>query len=249
MIKDNTTNNSLFKNYNINNNNIFVKNVVSMLREYVINKKLLKWKNYIDSNLINLLGDKPEGNIYTKHMTVVPNNLMVPKQKNIANLLLNKNFCNNNAKNEKLNVLEIGFNGGFSALLMLLTNEDINFTAVDINEHSYVVPCFNKIKTNYNNISLILESSETALDKLIEQNLKYDIIHIDGDHNLPGATRDMEKCIKLSKSGTIIIFDDTNLNCLNKLCDKYVELSILKNYDNLFFTECTTYKHRFLEKI
>ena len=38
------------------------------------------WSNYIQKKLINLIGNEPEGNIYSIHKTTKQSSLMTPKQ-------------------------------------------------------------------------------------------------------------------------------------------------------------------------
>jgi predicted O-methyltransferase YrrM/SAM-dependent methyltransferase len=206
---------------------------------YIYEKNVIinKWKQYINTNLLPIIGNEPEGNIYTAHKTNVQESQMIPKQKNFISIM---------ERIKPTRVLEIGFNSGFSTLLMKMSFPETNITCVDINYHKYVVPCFNKITSDYDGISIILESSRTALIKLINANEKYDLIHIDGDHSLKGASLDFEACLKLSKKGTIIIFDDTNIHDLNNLCNKYVASKQVNEY--IFNKmECGKYKHRFFE--
>lgn len=203
-------------------------------------EKIIKdWENYIEKNLIPLVGSHPEGNIYSKHLSTAKLDLMKPKQYNIVNLI---------HEYQPQNVLEIGFNAGFSALLMKMTKPNINLMCVDINEHNYVAPCYNKIKTDFYHFELIMESSLIALPKLIEQGFKYDIIHIDGDHRIEGAKKDFELCLKLSKKGTVIIFDDTDMEHLNDLCEDYVNKKIVRDYNFNNKVGCSNlFQHRFLE--
>ena len=138
------------------------------------------------------------------------------------------------------NILEIGFNTGFSCILFKLLFPQSKFLAIDINHHKYVVPCYNKIKTDFKNINIILETSLEALPKLNE---KYDLIHIDGCHNYNVAKQDILNSLKLSKPGTIIIFDDTDQK---ELCNEFI---LSKNWSEIFtkikYKQC----HRFFKVI
>ena len=202
-----------------------------------INKIKNQWESYIKEKLIPLVGNTPEGNLYSKHLTNFKEPTMVPKQNNIIKFL--KEFKPNN-------VLEIGFNAGFSALLIKLINPEIDLTCIDINEHFYVVPCYKMISSNYKNIKIILESSLIALPKLIKQKKEFDVIHIDGDHRIEGAKKDLDFCLRLCRKGSVIIMDDTNLPHINELCNKYIKNKIVKEYNFKKF-ECSRYQHKFLE--
>jgi len=177
-------------------------------------------KNIINNDLlpiINKLNERLEGNIFmSSHSNY--NNDFFDKQVNVVIAARRKSINN---------VLEIGFNAGFSALLMLLTNKNIKMTCVDIWEHSYSKPCFNKLKEIFGDrIELIPGSSVDILPTLIGNT--YDLIHIDGCHLVDIAEIDIQNSLKLSKSGTILIMDDTDHKSLKDLWYKYV-----KNY-NLF---------------
>lgn len=200
------------------------------------------WKTYIDSELLPIirgLNVTLEGNLYTSHQSFVENDNLNDKRYNIYNLL-------NTIKPNR--VLEIGFNAGFSCLLMKLIQPNIAITCVDINKHKYVMPCYNKLTEDFDNIQLIPESSyDIALPDLIHKNESYDIIHIDGDHRYDSAKKDFNLCLQLSRPGTIIIVDDTNLIHLNKLCDEYVASGFVCEYKLADFKSTQQYKHRLLE--
>ena len=183
---------------------------------------LKKWRAYIKHNLIPLADSPLEGNFYSEHQNADESHLLIPKQRNLVAAI---------AKLQPKKILEIGFNGGFSALLMKMTKPDIKLTCVDINEHPYVIPCYNRISKDYENIELITQNSSLALPKLIQENKRYDAIHIDGDHSYQGAKTDLDLCLQLSNKGTVIIFDDTQMKHLDDLCDLYVRNNLVKEYN------------------
>lgn len=187
-----------------------------------MNKLLEKWEDYIQLKLMPHLSQcKIEGNIYSKPNQTTGSDLLKEKQTNILNL-----FSNNM---DKTQVLEIGFNAGFSALLMLMINPDIKLTCVDINMHKYTEPCFNQIKKDFDNIEIIFESSSTALAKLIPN--KYDIVHIDGDHSESAAKNDIDNTLKIVESESILIIDDTNMPHITRLVDRLINKNIADEID------------------
>ena len=201
------------------------------------------WKSYIETQLIKIIKKinvKLEGNIYSAHHSFDDtSNSLSNKRWNIYNVL---------KENKPKTILEIGFNAGFSCLLMKMVVPDVNITCVDLNEHKYVMPCFNKISSDFDGLNIIPGSSyDVGLPQLIKENKKFDFIHIDGDHRLEGATKDMELCLKLCHDNTIILFNDTNMKYLDNLCSKYVTAGKLKDYHFDMYLNNQKYKHRFLQ--
>ena len=95
---------------------IFLNNI----KDFTINNNLNETKTYIDKNLLPIIhncGELLEGNIFMLHHTINYTDVFLNKSKNISNLVLNKNIKN---------VMEIGFNSGFSTLLMLISNPNIH---------------------------------------------------------------------------------------------------------------------------
>ena len=209
----------------INNMNIFLNNI----KDFTINNNINKTKKYIDANLLSIIndcGEKLEGNIFMLHHTINYTDVYLNKVKNISNLLLNKNIKN---------VMEIGFNSGFSALLMLLTNPNIHITCFDIAEHKYTIPCYEKIKETFGDrINIIIGDSTKTLNDI---NDKYDLIHIDGGHTVEIANCDIINSYRLSKKGTILIMDDYDFERLYHLWNNYIAKYNLKPLNiNLYYT-------------
>lgn len=197
-----------------------MKSFLSNLKDIIININIIKTKIFINNNLlpiINETNEKLEGNIFMQHLTNEYTDIYINKAKNISNLLLNKNIKN---------VMEIGFNAGFSTLLMLISNPNINITCFDLGEHSYTLPCYYKIKETFGDrINIIIGDS---IKTLPDHSNKYDLIHIDGGHTIKVAESDIIYSYKLSNKGTILIMDDYDFEDLHNLWDFYINCFFLK---------------------
>ena len=188
--------------------------------EKQIESSINKTKYYITQNLLPIIIDTEEpleGNLFTWHNTTDYTDAYLDKIKNISHLSMDPKIKN---------IMEIGFNSGFSTLLILMSNPNVKITCYDLGEHTYTLPCFNKLKATFGDrIQLIIGDSR---DTLIKDNSKYDLIHIDGCHWEYIAESDIIQSYRLSKPGTILIMDDYNHDFedgdLHELWDRYVEL-------------------------
>jgi len=193
-------------------------------------EQIIRSAKHIISNellpIIEKLNEPLEGNIFMFHHTTNYTNEFFDKQVNIILATENQNIKN---------ILEIGFNAGFSTLLMLLTNKTTKITCVDICEHSYTKLCFLKLKEIFGDRLELLPGSSVDIVPTI--NDKYDLIHIDGCHLVSIAEKDIQNCLKLCKSKTLLIMDDTNDKELLELWYKYVRLHNLQDIPNGTFVE------------
>ena len=170
-------------------------------------------KIYIDEKLkpiIKQIGEPLEGNIFEEDPNDV--DIFLPKRKNVILSCKNKNKA-----------LEIGFNSGYSAVLILLSNPDIYLTCVDIAWHRYTIPCYKQIKKDFGDrIQLLVGDSRAVVPTIVDE---FDLVHIDGGHSLDIARSDIINTNKLLKKNSVIIMDDVNINDKNHtLANLWLEL-------------------------
>ena len=104
-------------------------------------------------------------------------------------------------------VLEIGVYMAHSMFIMLLANPKLNITCIDI-DSQYSVPAVNVIKKYFKEatINLIIGDSKVILPMIHD---KFDLFHIDGDHNYLVVQNEFKECFsKLKKCNVIGVFDD-----------------------------------------
>ena len=205
--------------YKIDAMTIFLNNI----KDFTINNNINETKTYIDTNLLPIIhncGELLEGNIFMLHHTSNYTDVFLNKSKNISNLVLNKNIKN---------VMEIGFNSGFSTLLMLISNPNIHISCFDLGEHKYTIPCYEKLKETFGDrINITIGDSTKTLQNI---NDNYDLIHIDGGHTTEVADSDIINSYRLSKQGTILIMDDYDFPNLHNIWDSYIVKYNLKKLD------------------
>ena len=121
-------------------------------------------------------------------------------------------FLVNCAKSANVkNIMEIGFNAGHSSELFLKTNPDVKVTSFDICGYNCVRVGKAFIDEMFPNRHTLIKgnSLETVPQHEPEENVKYDIIFIDGGHHYPIAKGDLINCRRLAHKDTIVILDDT----------------------------------------
>ncbi len=106
--------------------------------------------------------------------------------------------------------VEVGVNAGHSLLIMLLANPHVRIDAFDLCEFRYVRPCVEYLNTHFNNRVTLVEgdSATTFCAPGFNPGHKYDLLHIDGSHELPCVYRDMKAAVKCAARGALIVVDD-----------------------------------------
>ena len=201
----------------------------SDFKDSIINSHIETTKQIINNHLLPIIfkcGEPLEGNIFMNHQTTTYTDDFIHKVKNISSLVLNRTISK---------VMEIGFNAGFSTLLMLVSNPNITISCFDLGEHSYTKPCFEKLQELFPDRLTIIYGDSTKTLPLVSSDIKYDMIHIDGGHSTDVAENDIIYSYSLCKQGTILIMDDYNFSNLHQLWDTYIKKLNLKSVDMLIY--------------
>ena len=168
-------------------------------------------------DIVQQSGEQLEGNIFFGHnhkdldLTKLDKTLK-KKRENLALFALSKS-----------SILEIGFNSGFSTLLMLSANPNLKITSVDAGYHSYVQPCANYLKKIFGDrFTLVIGDSREVLPIYLCNNNNFDGYHIDGSHQESIAETDLCNIINTARNGSVICFDDANFPQLRTIITIYL---------------------------
>lgn len=109
-------------------------------------------------------------------------------------------------------VLEIGVNAGHGALVMIGANQDIDYTGVDIGRHAYTAHAASFLR-EVGTAKVIIGDSARVLPVLaVEEMGPFDLIHVDGAHDLPSAIADLLAAQRLVSDRGVVIVDDMHLS-------------------------------------
>ncbi len=196
-----------------------------------------EYKHHLDqiTTIVKNSGARQEGNIFfidgDRSLTELYRGFL-PKRQNLAKLSTQVDA-----------IVEIGFNAGHSALLMLTANPSLLYRGVDIGSHPYVKPCSEYLKSQFGNkFDLTIDSSITVIPNIFDTypELEDKVIGwvIDGSHEINFASEDLKNVVNLSKVVDTIVMDDTDYRPLRELVENYVangQIDILLDvYDQMF---------------
>jgi hypothetical protein len=175
-----------------------------------------------------------EGNIYfpdgthRNEIEVIKNNDVLPvrrhRRANIVSAIKNKN-C----------VLEIGFNAGHSALLMLESNQDIRYIGIDIARHKYTKPCGDYLRSVYGGrFEIFYGSSFVVLPDIAQAGVctNVDVAHVDGGHSAEAALTDLSNVVRMPRAAGLsrhLIVDDTQMPQILSVLADFQEQGILRS--------------------
>jgi predicted O-methyltransferase YrrM len=187
-------------------------------------------------------GEVLEGNCVYHHETLIRAPALKNKQANLFNA----------GAAAKTSLAEIGFNAGHSALLFLLSaHPEVRFTIFDLGEHSYTLPCFEYLQSEFpdRHMDFHKGDSRITLPSFIHHNpdTKFDVIHVDGGHTHEVIVNDLGAALQLSRPGSLLIIDDTNNGMLKEGADKIVAAGWCKEDFPMLPTKI--YEHRILTRL
>jgi len=251
--KINLEDETYFKDYDfINNLNNLNHIAVINLRRYKEKKKeIKKLKKEIKINKLKKEIKKYENKIkeyenrFNKPiLECLAGNLFYTRTDVSNGFILNRGFKSkreniyNLCKTSK-RVLEVGFNAGHSALLILHSNPNVELYCFDICMHPYTKPCFNYLKNIFKDrIKLIEGDSFKTLKTFFDnETINFDLFHHDGCHSIESISHDITIFNNFSILNNIIIIDDTNdkiREYINSFCKENNWKDITKNYNFTF---------------
>lgn len=162
-----------------------------------------------------------DGNLFYVNLQDAINGMPVDslkeKRRNLANLIKSRN-----------KVLEIGFNAGHSALIMLLANKDTKITIIDTCQHAYTEECFSYLNRSFPGRLKLTKGDSTKVMQALNGE-KFDLIHYDGGKEKT-ISEDLKNSIDLVEDDHILLIDDTQNSKLENIVlelekEKMIELS------------------------
>jgi len=142
--------------------------------------------------------------------------------------------------------MEIGFNAGHSAVLMLSANPRLKLTCFDINHHRYTKPCADFVKQVFGDRFTIVYGDSTVTVPKYAHEQQYDAVHIDGGHSLEIATKDWDNTYGLVRDGGLIVFDDTQVPWLDQLVRQKVDSAVVEDVSHIYESTHHLCKHAIL---
>ncbi len=190
------------------------------------------------NKIVKSTGEALEGNLFYNHHDTELDNLLpefLPKRRLFSMMAVMHD-----------SVVEIGFNAGHSALLLLISNPKLQLTCIDICVHKYTPLCFQYLKRIFGSrIELINANSLLAFPLIAKKIKEVDLFIIDGGHGVDVAEADLLNVIQYCRKNSIIVFDDADYPPLRVLLDMYLltgkiisisdQIGFIKNLKQMVF--------------
>ena len=111
------------------------------------------------------------------------------------------------SKRGRLNVLNIGFNRGHSAVAFLSAC-DCDVTSVDIGVHQYIYNASQIVDDLFPGRHRLVVGDSTIIVPTLQFQRPLDLVFIDGGHVRPVPWLDIANCAKLVKNDCLVVVDD-----------------------------------------
>ncbi|WP_175478910.1 class I SAM-dependent methyltransferase [Rubrimonas cliftonensis] len=111
----------------------------------------------------------------------------------------------------RLQGIEIGFNGGHSALMALSLNPELRLTAVDIGHHPYTALAARFLKRLFPERFRFVEGDSREVVPALRLALvgaRFDFAHIDGGHTPEICRADISNALTMTAPGGVVVVDD-----------------------------------------
>ena len=127
--------------------------------------------------------------------------------------------------------LEVGFNAGHSAVVMLDANPCLKLTSIDIGLHRYTSTCAEIISARYpGRFNMLFGCSRDVLtDITVRDQFDFEIVHIDGSHSAKDFLFDFDCVLRYCLPGCTVIVDDAYVSNINEL----ISVALAEKYLNV----------------
>lgn len=193
---------------------------------------LRKYSNVLNGldSTIKQTREHLEGNLFYQDHDFWEQFVMTP-------LFANSRYNLFNYAKSAQNILEIGFNGGHSCFLYLISNPTSKVQLFDLGNHSYARPCYEYLSSVFpNRLSMIWGDSTSSVSSFNTW-VKYDLIHIDGGHARNVAESDLNNCKRFSSSETVVVLDDYSVEPLTSIFNENLQKGVISKRDTVFNSE------------
>jgi len=152
--------------------------------------------------IIKRSGEPLQGNIFYPHL-----HLGARRQEGTLRIQTVRQRC------LKANVVvEIGFNAGHSATVILESNPHVVLYSFDILCHRYGPPCVAQIKKTYGERFHFFQGDSTVqVPACLPPDLKADVIFVDGSHDYADVVLDIQNSARLMHPGSRMLLDDIRM--------------------------------------
>jgi len=128
--------------------------------------------------------------------------------------------------------LEIGFNAGHSASIILTNESECNLLSLDINRHLYTEPAAREIKKQFpNRFNLIVGDSKEILPTINRS--EFDFVHIDGGHGYDDFMYDFSWFLENTNKSCRLLVDDSYVSYISNELNIAVMKSLIRKSDDI----------------